>query len=459
MPLIVAYLAVLAAVLAVSWAGPIAERMLPLQLVWLVGSAAWVAAAVRLARRPAVEPGRGAVWWTIAGAVLLRGVVLAGDPALSDDVHRYAWEGGLVLEGVSPYAHAPSSPELAEFRERWPDRYAALNNADVSAAYPPLTQAACAAAVALAGGPEHAVLALRVLFTAADLLILVPLVVLLRRRGADPRLALVWGWSPLVALEFAGSGHFDSLGILLLLAALVAFERPVRARAREALGALGALALAGAVVTKLLPVAAVPFVARDRGARAVAVAALAAAAFVPILFLEGGFAGLGAGLGEYGLRWEASSLVYRFVEPLAASVTELFGAAGSGWSDPRRVARALIGAVWLAVVGASALRRVEPIAGTGAAIGLFLVLSPTLHPWYLTWVVPFVALDPSARARAPWLVLVALAPLAYWPLEGWIAEGVWEEPPWLWPVLALPFFALWARARLPRRGESAPTPA
>ena len=68
------------------------------------------------------------------------------------------------------------------------------------------------------------------------------------------------------------------------------------------------------------------------------------------------------------------------------------------------------------------------------------MLTPTLHPWYLTWVIPFLALY---RSRA-WVFLAAVAPLLYWPLTEWHATGEWIEPVWLWPALALPFFLLLA---------------
>ena len=75
----------------------------------------------------------------------------------------------------------------------------------------------------LSGGPEQSHDSLRGFFALTDLLVLLPLALLARRSGASrvaPAL-VAWGWSPLVVLEFAGAGHFDSLGILALLAALV----------------------------------------------------------------------------------------------------------------------------------------------------------------------------------------------------------------------------------------------
>ena len=43
-------------------------------------------------------------------------ILLATEPTLSDDVHRYLWEGPLVTEGVSPYAFAIDDP-AGEARE------------------------------------------------------------------------------------------------------------------------------------------------------------------------------------------------------------------------------------------------------------------------------------------------------------------------------------------------------
>ena len=73
-------------------------------------------------------------------------------------------------------------------------------------------------------------------------------------------------------------------------------------------------------------------------------------------------------------------------------------------------------------------------------------LSPTLHPWYLTWALPFLACFPS---RA-WTWLLALAPLCYSVVARWQLEGLWQEPAWLWPLWALPFLALLLRERLRR---------
>ena len=247
----------------------------------------------------------------------------------------------------------------------------------------------------------------------------------------------------MLATEFAGSGHCDSLGVALLMSALLLLISAGRNAARELV--FGAL-LAGAILVKYIPLVVLPALMRDRHRWRLWLAALVPCvlAFVPFLFLAGSARGLLDGLAEYGFRWEASNLVYRFLEaPFAAHF-----AFDESWTDPRRLGRLCAAAVWLVFAIVIWTRRWNVLRSTGAVIGAWLVISPTLHPWYLAWMAPFVALRPASA----WCWLLAAAPLLYWPLAEWQLGGKWVEPAWLWPLLALPFFALllrdwWADAR------------
>ena len=46
-------------------------------------------------------------------ALGVRGLVLGASPELSDDVYRYVWDGRVLLQGTSPYRHAPLAEELS----------------------------------------------------------------------------------------------------------------------------------------------------------------------------------------------------------------------------------------------------------------------------------------------------------------------------------------------------------
>lgn len=430
--LAIGYALVLTAITAFSALGPLPERVVAAEVCLLAAGLVWLWLVLR-GHRDFGRDSAATTRWILLGAVLLRVVAWAGEPGLSDDIHRYVWEGGLVAEGVSPYAWAPSDPELETYQESWKGAYERINHPDVSAAYPPLAQLAHAGVVTLAGGPEaadgeRAVAVLRAFFAACDLGVCLLLARWLREAGRDPRRLVAWAWCPLVIVEFAGSGHFDSLGILFAVAALTLL--PAKTRLRELAGS--ALLAAGALV-KWLPLAFLPFAARARPRRAAATLVFVALGFAPLFFWSGGATGLFRGTGAYGLRWESFSFLFRWIEPWMPA-----GARDGSLSDPRLLARALVGAAFLLVIAFHLRRGTSPRLACFRTVGAFLLLTPTLHPWYVCWVVPLLVLE---RHRA-WTFAAAFAPILYWPLGGWVSRGVWHEPAWLWPVFAVPFLLL-----------------
>ena len=82
-------------------------------------------------------------------------------------------------------------------------------------------------------------------------------------------------------------------------------------------------------------------------------------------------------------------------------------------------------------------------------IGAGLLLSPTIHPWYILWVLPFACL----YLNRGWLLFSGTVFLAYAGRDAYLATGVWPEPAWLiWgihgPPLALLAWDGW-RGRSP----------
>jgi len=66
-----------------------------------------------------------------------------------------------------------------------------------------------------------------------------------------------------------------------------------------------------------------------------------------------------------------------------------------------------------------------------AILGALLLLAPTVHPWYVLWILPFAA----AQRSWPWLLFAALVPLAYIARNGdvgWTVRAIEYGP-----VLAL----------------------
>lgn len=421
-------------------------RKLPAALSLLaVAFAALLVAARRL--RPRAAPGLDKRFLWIA--LLLRLPLLALPPTLSDDALRYLWDGKVAAAGKNPYLLPPGSERLAGLRD---EGWRRLPHRGVPTVYPPLALAAFSIATRLPFAP----FAWKALVTAADLGACAGLLALARRRGLPQSRALGYAWNPLVMLEGAGMGHVDVLGVAAALAAVLSLtpERDEAPGAEQA-----AVWGAASVLAKLVPAAALPMWARlsGRPLRFGAVAAaLLLAAVLPVLAATGG---IPPGLATFAISWEWNGPIFeplwRFLAAVRAAPALAHGLDAckemSGrytlpnplypYLYPQFLAKALL-ALGVAAVVLRSLRERDGVAGSRRLFGGLLLLSSTVYPWYLLWVLPWAALTGTAS----WLVLSATMPLSYLarrgvPLFPWIYLGVWG------PFAAVALWEWWRRDR------------
>ncbi|HVE66535.1 MAG TPA: glycosyltransferase 87 family protein [Thermoanaerobaculia bacterium] len=356
-------------------------------------------------------------------AAVFRLTLLFRPPDLSDDVNRYLWDGRVAASGRSPYALAPGDPRAAGLS---PDLAPRLSHRELVTVYPPVAQAAFRAGATLS---PTSVVPIKAIFAAADVAVVA---LLLAGGGAGaPFAAALYAFHPLPVTETAGQGHLDSLGVALLLASLVYVGRGRRIAA--------GFAFAVAVLTKYVPLAAVLPLVR-RGKLRFALAALAVVVTLWGLASRGGVSPA-AGLGPYATRWDFNAVLYPAVAE-AVETTDLPGRAKAGYIRLKEkldhpawmqelfpyfytafFARLLL-ALALAVVLLRVAARVGDLEGAVfASLAALLLASPTLHPWYLLWVLPFAA----TRREPAFLYLSFAAPISYallYPLAGWSAPAV-----------------------------------
>lgn len=409
-------------------------------------AALWAVACVAVAlgcraalRRPAAE----VAVLTLLVAALLRLAVLPMGTTLSDDFYRYFWDGREVLEGRSPYAATPEELVAAEgLRPGDAELLAGMNSNSFRSVYPPVSQASFALGWALSDGTAAgAVVALRAIFGAVDLLAVGVLLWVLRRLGRHPGWALLYAWHPLAVVEGVGAMHTEALLALPLLAAVgLALPRTVGSKAEKAprsaapprsLAVAGAgLAVAAAAGVKLFPLAAAAVIgARLRGrARVLFVAATAVATVVLLAPLLG--PPHGAGVRE-SLALYAG--YFSFNNPIFDGLHQGFQRAGLDSGAASRLASKLLlgvfGLVTLAVIFRAwrgrDLRRLPGLLMV--MFGAYLVCSPTVHPWYTLWLLWLVPLTHVARPAILWFA--AVAPLTYLAYDP--AWGEWGVPWWV----------------------------
>jgi alpha-1,6-mannosyltransferase len=395
---LVCALAIEAAWLGVLALGDLKQQAGAFVLLFAVAFVAYLGAAWALLRPGGpIAAGRRstvAVLALVLGAGLLfRATLLTAAPTLSNDLNRYVWEGKVLTAGFSPYEYPPDAPALEPLRDAV---WEGVNNRGVPSPYPPLAQGFGLLAYRLF---PASLLGPKVLATLGDLTALGLLLLLLRQAGQPLARAVVYAWNPLVVLAFAHSGHNDAWMIaLLLLACLLAGARQPTA---------SAVALALATLAKVLPLLALPLFATVWGRRPgplLAYGAVLALGYAPLLALGDGAPG---SLFAYTLTWTGNESLF-FVVRWGLAAVGL-----PGLPLAKAISLAAIG-VGVAALAAHPALRVRPLWWrVYGVLALALAWASTVNPWYVTALVPFLAL---ALVRGHWPFV--FRPAASW---GWLA--------------------------------------
>lgn len=452
-----------------------------------------------------------AVWIVIAIVGLAPRVILfASDPFLSDDVYRYVWDGRVQHAGFAPYGvppipteslwklygkieaegRVPTEAELAQI-EAWTAQEEALvtveaaypedqrvrsrvNHPEIPTIYPPLLELTFRTATepVLRDAPLLAragpLAGWRFVALAFELVLAIALAQFLVARGRDPRWVAIYWWHPLAIVENAWGAHAEVVAVALFVVGLAAF-----ARGRSIRGSIG-IGLAGAA--KLLPFGLVPLLWRRFGWRVpIIVGGVAALTVVPYLDVEGwGPTWLApardalAGFDRYATSWYFNDIIFRPLGfALGLDPEDRTLASTRAWRLGLQVA--WVGVCFFAAWwwgrslerGGPGDRATVVARGAFAIVVGFVLLTPTLHPWYLLWLLPLAIVVQSAAAYTFTLTVL----VSYVTKLREVETGTWSEESttrvWqLAPVLAV-LIVEWIVRRRRASGPVAPesTPA
>ncbi len=354
--------------------------------------------------------GSGALLVAAGFGLAFRATLFPETPFLSDDYVRYLWDGIVQLDGLNPYRHAPADPALAGIDDALRAR---VNHPEVRTIYPPLAQLVFLAAAKISAGN---VLILKAAWMACDLGIAVLLYRLAPVRRRLSMWMLYW-WSPLVVVEVYWNAHLDLLGVGFVVV-LLTLARQISITSTR----IGA-AIAAASLIKYFAVAFLPSAIRSGRSLRVAAGFGLAIALLSAPYTSSGVANMFEGLLTYAQHWRFHAGLYRALEWALVSPT---------------LAKAMASAVVLLVVGNSVRNRWSIERTVFWITGATLMLSPTVHPWYLLWMVPLLTVRPNRG----WTYLTGSIFFAYFGLDTYRAAGVWPEPWWVVLMIYGPFFAL-----------------
>jgi hypothetical protein len=340
----------------------------------------------------------------LGGSALLQLVALTKGPTTSDDVYRYIWDGRVQLSGTDPYAYAPQAPQLDHLRDgllfgptstcahQIPGGCTAINRPSVHTIYPPVAQLFFDVVRLLSFGGHGGARPFQIAAAFGVVILSALLLRDLRRRGRPGWFAALWGWSPLVVIEYGNNAHIDWLAALLGIMCIV-FARSDKA------GWVGIL-LGAATLTKLYPAVLAPALLRRRPAKVVmAAVAVGVIGYLPHVLAVGtkviGY--LPGYLQEEGYDSGRRSLLLGAVLPHPVDT--------------------VVGAIILACVAWWTWRRTDPLKPERTAtimVGVaFLVTTPS-YGWYAGMLLALVAISEQCE----WLPVVLAPMLTY------IARGV-----------------------------------
>jgi hypothetical protein len=431
---------------------------------------------------------KGAVSWSpgviIIVAIILRILFLFRPPELSDDLYRYLWDGLQVLSGHNPYSTAPLN--IQPHNEASYHLLKLINHPDLITIYPPAAQFIFAAGAYL----SENFLGLKIVLVAMDLATCALLIKLLSSIGLPAWRAVIYAWHPLPILEIGSSGHIDGAGILFFFLTLVllraspdihsaksSINSPFQFYLKQYVLPLSAgLTFAWAALIKLLPLFFLPglfILVKKRNKILFLIGLLTGVTALTLPFLPH-LKNMFAILNIYVQNWEFSGFAFRALRRITSSGNSarlilaslfLFSASalyGTLWlkkhpSLRNKTQGCLYDSYlnyWLTPLDKDSFLTV--IKALYTITIAYLLLTPTLYPWYALYLVcllPFTA--GAAGLILTWAVFLSYSVLIPYKLLGqWIEDDYAPTLIWLASASAFLLVALTRKLKECKQAKS-----
>ena len=312
-------------------------------------------------------------------AILLRLGLIFSFPNLSDDIYRFIWDGQLIINGQNPFDYLPSELITADHKIPGISRelYEQLNSPEYYTIYPPIAQLVNVIAVALS--PSNwwgSAVVMKCFLFGFEIGSILLIRKLLEHFQMDPGNVLYYALNPLIVIEVVGNLHFEG-GMIFFF--LLGFYLLVKQKWDWA-----AVAMAGAVAAKLLPLLFMPFLIKRLGwlksLRFFTIMGLVLLVlFLPLIngaFLQN----FGDSLNLYFRRFEFNASIYyifRWIgyQTVGHNLIKVIG--------PRLAFVVLVVVVLAGLLENAKQWKSYPLMCL-LAISTYLFMGTTIHPWYVS---------------------------------------------------------------------------
>jgi alpha-1,6-mannosyltransferase len=370
---------------------------------------------------------------------LIRMILIPSNPILSDDIYRYLWDGKVFYDGFNPFAYPPASPVLEGLRDS--TIYPKINYPGIPTVYPPFSQIIFAVSYIIG---YNIIVWKLVLFVFEGILVFFLYKLIIHFKMNTMRLS-IYLINPLVVIETYSSGHLDIIAVCLFMIGIYYFYKKK--------SVVSILAFILSILSKYNPLLMILPLLKKRFLLKISILF---GSIITVLFpfvLSGTIPT--AGFISFTNRWEFNGFLYKsflfIYDLLEFQSQKWFSLAYNGHTEEFYITGAFYYKILVFIIlifividqlkklkmteDFKGINYLQPVLFIGTAM---LLLSPTLYPWYLVWIIPLLVFLPNWS----WLIFTMLIQLSYFVLQDYANYGIWEESNLILWLQYLPFYGL-----------------
>jgi hypothetical protein len=335
----------------------------------------------------------------LAIALILRIELIFVQPTGSNDYYRYLWDGKVIAHHINPYKYAPDDPALFKLHSN--TLPSEVNFPHIKTIYPPFAEYIFCTAYLIGG---EGFIGLKIIVLIFDLLTMMGIFLILDKLELRRENVLLYALSPLVLFQFFVDAHVDAFGIPFLVYALFFYLDGKKILSYVLLGL--------SICIKPAPLILIPIILfteknRLEKLKVILIPAIVCAFFyVPFVFSGSPF----QALVQYAENWTFNGIVFDLLDFFIRD------------NQRSRIVCAILFAISYFIVLISKRSFIEKIY---LSVFLLLILSPVVHPWYLSWLAAILPFEPELSG----ITYVNLASLTSFTIVTFQLTGVWKEYP------------------------------
>jgi len=347
----------------------------------------------------------------VAAGLLARLSIISVERISSDDVYRYIWDGKVQASGINPYQYPPSAYEVSRLTsETLP---AKVTYPEMKTIYPPLAMAYFTIAYFISGENQ---IGFKLLLFISECLTMFILYRILKLLNKPTIYIALYSLCPLPILQFMIDSHLDAIAFpyLLLFIYFMLKSNHIKSAAFHGL----------AIVCKLLPLIFIPHLLRRRtGIKSKILAVTLPILITILIYLPYSFNGYPfESLGIFSSTFFFNGAVFSAIYPFAGNAAT----------------HLIVGIIFIILYVMIFLSKKDILTKIYLSLFIFLLCSPTVHPWYITWIavlLPFYF-------RWSGVVFVAMVSLSNFIYIGYINNGVWTESGYILMIEYVPVISI-----------------